>query len=140
MPDGLRCFEDFERCIDGFLARRPPAWPGRRAASLARRAGACDHLITAALVHDFAACLSEPGPAGALAQRSAALLGNVFPAQVLAPLRLLDAAAPAGAPAQVLAQSRRLRRFIAAAQAPAEGALLPWTALRSIARRASLDG
>jgi hypothetical protein len=125
MRDGLRSFADFESCIDGFLARRPAAWPGRRAASLARRAGACDHLITAALVHDFAACLGEPAPAGGLARRSAELLGGVFPAQVLAPL---------------LAQSHRLHRFIDGAQASTEGALLPWTALRSIARRASLDG
>jgi hypothetical protein len=140
MRDGLRSFADFESCIDGFLARRPAAWPGRRAASLARRAGACDHLITAALVHDFAACLGEPAPAGGLARRSAELLGGVFPAQVLAPLRLVGAAAPVVAAAPLLAQTRRLHRFIDGAQASAEGALLPWTALRSIARRASLDG
>lgn len=142
MQASLRSFEDFVRCIDAFLAHGPAAgaWQGRRSASLARRCAACDHLIAAALVHDFAACLGERGAVGSVAQRSADLLGGVFPAQVLTPLRLIDGAPGAAASSHQLAQSRRLRRFIEGAKAEPDGALLPWSALRSIARRASLDG
>lgn len=144
MHTSLRSFEDFVRCIDAFLLHKPPAkaWHGRRSASVARRCAACDHLITAALVHDFAACLGARGTVANVALLSADLLGGVFPAPVLAPLRLIDAPPPQGAvaPPQLLAQSRRLRRFIEGEKAEPEGPLLSWTALRAIARRASLDG
>lgn len=137
-----RSFEDFVCCIDAFLAHKPVArpWQGRRSASLARRSAACDHLITAALVHDFAACLGARGSLGSVALLSAELLAAVFPAQVLAPLRWIETAPGAAAPPQLQAQGRRLRRFIDDAKAEPDGVLLPWSALRSIARRASLEG
>ena len=143
MRVSLRSFDDFVQCIEGFLkeAPAPKAWQGRRCASIARRSAACDQLVTAALVHDFAACLGERGSLAELASASADLLVGVFPAQVLAPLRLIDVVAlPPGKASQALAQGRRLRRFIEGAAAQADCQLLPWPWLRSVARRASLDG
>lgn len=143
MRASLRCFDDFVQCIEVFLEdeSRLKDWPGRRCASLARRSAACDQLVAAALVHDFAACLGERGSLAELASASADLLVGVFPAQVLAPLRLIDVVAlPPGKASQALAQGRRLRRFIEGAAAQTDCHLLPWPWLRSVARRASLDG
>lgn len=142
MRRSLQSFDDFVRCIEVFLGDESPpkAWQGRRSASIARRSAACDHLVTAALVHDFAACLGERGSLEELASASADLLQAVFPAQVLTPLRLIDAASAHATGSRALAQGRRLRRFVEGAAAQSDGLLLPWPSLRSIARRASLDG
>lgn len=144
-------FGDFERMLRLVAERGAPrsasgagGWAGQRAASLARRAGACDHLITAALAHDFAEHF-DGRDGGDLPSRSARLLVAVFPEQVLEPLRWLDRepelAPTAPRPARhALTQGRRLRTYVEAARTCGDDSLLSWQALLKIARRASLDG
>lgn len=146
-----RSFEEFERLLMRLVVeedrRSTPCavgGAGHRAASLARRAGACDHLITAALAHDFA-CHFHGLDEGCAARCSASLLVDVFPEQVLEPIRRLDRE-PDGAPVataaarHAIAQERRLRAYVHAARNCSDEALLSWQALLKIARRTSLDG
>jgi hypothetical protein len=145
-----RSFDEFERRVrlvtdpgsDAILGAK--GWMGRRAATLARRAGACDNLITAALVHDFARYFDGREEA-CVARRSASLLVAVFPSPVLEPMRCLGGGSSSGmnageAPAYVVAHGRRLRAYIDSARAGGEEALLPWQLLLGIARRTSFDG
>ncbi len=144
-------FNDFERMLRlvaerGGLRSASAAggWAGQRAASLARRAGACDQLITAALAHDFAQHF-DGRDGGDMPSRSARLLVAVFPEQVLEPLRWLDRepdmAPTASRPARhAITQGRRLRTYVEAARTCSDDSLLSWQALLKIARRASLDG
>ncbi|HSV68922.1 MAG TPA: hypothetical protein VLI72_02330 [Methylibium sp.] len=145
-----RSFDEFERRMRAIAERGSrgapgaEAWTGRRAASLARRAGACDHLITAAWVHDFASHFDGPDEA-CVASRSAGLLAAVFPEQVLDPLRWLACApeptkAGAAPTRHAIAQGRRLRAYVHAARTCDDDALLSWPLLLGIARRSSLDG
>lgn len=146
-----RGFAEFERLLMRLAAEddrssTPCAvgGAGHRAASLARRAGACDHLITAALAHDFA-CHFPGLQEGCATRCSASLLAEVFPEQVLEPIRRLDrepdGAPPATAAARhAVAQERRLRAYVHAARRCSDEALLSWQALLQIARRTSLDG
>lgn len=144
-----RSFDEFEMRVlsatEGACCAPAAGRAGQRAATLARRAGACDHLITAALVHDFARYFDGREEA-CVARRSADLLAAVFPAPVLEPMRSLarSGAAPdeAGAapPRHAVAQGRRLRAYIDAAAGGSDEPLLPWPTLLGIARRASLDG
>jgi predicted HD phosphohydrolase len=119
-------------------------WAGHRAASLARRAGACDHLITAALAHDFARCCQGHDEED-VTTCSASLLVEVFPDPVLEPMRSLAREAdtvPAGTTLAryAIAQGQRLRAYVHAARTCSDDALLSWQALLKIARRVSLDG
>lgn len=140
-------FAAFERCVVGAAATSDRAGlRGQRAATLARRAGACDHLITAAFVHDFARRIGRDD-AARCASRSADLLSSVFPGELLAWLRQVDdlpcadpAPHHAGHAAPPSAGARRLRQFIAGADAGAAHPPLPIAALIAIARRASIDG
>lgn len=143
-----RSFDEFERrlpCIAGRVPLGAVGWTGQRAATLARRAGACDHLITAALVHDFARYFDGREEA-CVARRSADLLVDVFPEPVLEPMRCLDrqAARPADAGAapvpRTVTQGRRLRAYIDSASTCSDDLLLPWKTLLDIARRTSFDG
>ncbi|WP_156466799.1 hypothetical protein [Methylibium sp. Root1272] len=140
-----RSFDEFEQrlpCIAGRVPLAPADWTGRRAATLARRAGACDHLITAALVHDFARYFDGREEA-CVARRSADLLVAVFPEPVLEPMRCLDGrpSDPGAAPApRAVTQGRRLRAYIDSASTCSDDLLLPWQTLLGIARRASFDG
>uniref|UniRef100_UPI00333EA2BF hypothetical protein n=1 Tax=Methylibium sp. TaxID=2067992 RepID=UPI00333EA2BF len=122
--------------------RAPAAGPGGGAPPGARRAGACDHLITAALVHDFARYFDGREEA-CVARRSADLLVAVFPEPVLGPMRCLDGrpADPGAAPApRAVTQGRRLRAYIDSASTCSDDLLLPWQTLLGIARRTSFDG
>lgn len=140
-----RSFDEFERRLPCGTALPTAGWAGQRAATLARRAGACDQLITAALVHDFARYFDGREEA-CVARRSADLLVDVFPAPVLEPMRCLDrpAARPADAgiePApRAITQGRRLRAYIDSASTCSDDLLLPWKTLLDIARRTSFDG
>ncbi|WP_428423345.1 hypothetical protein [Methylibium sp.] len=137
-----RSFDEFERRLPCFAGQ---TWAGQRAATLARRAGACDQLITAALVHDFARYFDGREEA-CVARRSADLLVAVFPEPVLEPMRCLErhmarTAEPGVAPApHAVAQGRRLRAYIDSASACSDDLLLPWQTLLGIARRTSFDG
>lgn len=146
-------FQEFERLLSAIADRTShssdndmgAAWVGQRAASMARHAGACDHLIAAAFVHDFASHFDGHGPDDGVNSRSAHLLEAVFPEQVLEPVRWLDREAPSHPPStrsarHALSQGRRLRAYVDAAQSCSDDAVLSWQALLKIARRASLDG
>lgn len=143
-----RSFDEFEQRLPCIAGRAPRAalaavgWTGQRAATLARRAGACDHLITAALVHDFARYFDGREEA-CVARRSADLLVAVFPEPVLEPMRCLDGrpADPGAEPApRAVTQGRRLRAYIDSASTCSDELLLPWQTLLGIARRTSFDG
>lgn len=146
----LRSFEELEHFLVLFanthehLSHANP-WHGWRAASLARQAGACDHLVSAALVHDFSIRIGC-GPVADCGANSAALLVNIFPDQVLAPLRLLDGncglpRAEAQRPAGTVSASRaeRLCQYVRMAHIQHGHGVLRIRSLLSIARRASLD-
>lgn len=147
----LRSFEELEHHLGLFaMAHEQPApahpWHGWRAATLARRAGACDHLIAAALVHDFSSRVGY-GLVADCGTNSAALLVDIFPTQVLAPLRLLDdnrwrprSEAPRHAGTASVSQAERLRQYVRTAQVQDGHQLLQLRSLLNIARRASLNG
>lgn len=146
----LRSFDEFARQIELLAATddvvsAAPRWHGRRAATLARQAGACDQLITAALVHDFSESVDSTN--GLENVRSTAeTLALLFPEHVVGPVRLLPcvvaAADGGGPPAPIvhgLAMAQRLRHLVHKAHAEPRGPLLPIGSLLRIARRVSLD-
>lgn len=147
---GVRSFDEFARQIELLATADEPAsatthWYGRRAATLARQAGACDQLITAALVHDFSVSV-QPASDLADVQCTAKALAQLFPEQVVGPVRLLPcvaAAADGGVAAPPtshgFAMARRLHHLVHQARAEPRGALLPIASLLQIARRVSLD-
>ena len=97
-------FEALTRSLREAGARRsgpaPALW--RRSAEvavLARRAGACDSLVTAALLHrlgdlvlDFRGCDAAPLSAAEIAQLGAGLLVDLYPMLVTEPIRLQPSA------------------------------------------------
>lgn len=143
-----RSFDEFERRLPSIAGQAPlgaVGWTGQRAATLARRAGACDHLITAALVHDFARYFDGREEA-CMARRSADLLVDVFPESVLEAMRCLGRQAERPAEAGVvpapraITLGRRLRTYIDSASTCSDDLLLPRRTLLEIARRTSFDG
>lgn len=146
----LATFEEFSHYIEFFVKTSDHPipihpWHGRRAATSARRAGACDHLIAAALVHDFSVRAGH-GLAVDCGVNSAALLSCIFPIEVLRPLRLLDKIPESWKlgdqhplRAQGAEQAYRLFQFIRMAHVRPEENLIGLESLLRIARRASLD-
>lgn len=147
----LRSFEELEHHLVLFAnmhehPSRTHPWHGWQAASLARQAGACDHLIAAALVHDFSVRIGC-GLAADCGSSSAALLVDIFPAQVLTPLRLLDdnywfrrSDARRRAGTASVSQAERLCQYVREAHIQHGHQLLQLRSLLNIARRASLNG
>lgn len=142
-PRAPRSFEDFERRLSAALDDAPHPPLALRAATLARQGGACDVIITAALVHDYAGLVEAvPGPGDAA--QSAELLRHVFEAPVgrlLRGLQALRSPTSPSSPSKVAPshQCARLARFLDAAQA-SNDPVLALPRLLAVARRMSRDG
>lgn len=146
----LRSFDEFARQIKLLAGMDDvpsalPRWHGRRAATLARQAGACDQLITAALVHDFSESVEPMNRLGDV-RSTADALAFLFPEHVVGPVRLLplvvaaaDGGGPPGPTVHGLAMAQRLRHLVHKARAEPRGPLMPIGSLLLIARRTSLD-
>lgn len=121
----------------------------RAAATLARRDGACDALIAAAVLHQLP-CMADTADSHA-AQLPMPWLRTLFPDAVLGPIRLMGAARTwlaMGDPAsrqdflkhEHASRALRLCRFEEAAHKPeAIDSALSWAALRPVLRRCALD-
>lgn len=136
-----QCFADFERRITAACAAAPGPTLSVRAASLARQGGACDVIITAALVHDYASSV-ESIHAAKDAVLSAHLLREVFEDVILRLLLELPAArtlaTPPASQPRAYQQCARLARYLATAQ-DATDPVLPLPRLLTVAKRMSRD-
>jgi hypothetical protein len=146
----MNTFEEFARQVEALAnvadhASSTTPWFGRRAATLAYQAGACDQLITAALVHDLPEDLVSTK--GYEERRSSAdTLASLFPEQVIGLLRPLPGLGSSvvtkdssGSASPGVTAAHRLRRFVHAAHAQPHGPVMPISSLLRIARRMSLD-
>lgn len=142
-PRAPRSFEEFEQRMAAALVAAPCPPLALRAATLARHGGACDAIVTAALVHDYASSI-ESIPSANDAARSAELLQHVFEDAVCRLLYGLQrlrspAALPPAATLAPSHQCARLARFLDAAR-DTRDPVLPLPRLIAVARRMSRDG
>jgi hypothetical protein len=135
-----RTFEDFERRITSAYETAPHPPLSIRAASLARRAGACDVIVTAALVHNYAGSVATVHADDHIVL-SAVILRNVFE-EVIYRLLLefhdmqMMASCQPGVIENSQRQAARLARYVSAAGLP-ESPSLSLQHLLTVARRMS---
>lgn len=136
-----KSFDDFERCITEACAHAPAPALSVRAATIARRSGACDIIVTAALVHNYASFVACQ-PSAEEARLSACLLSEVFEDEVLQLLGELPCGGEASPPPEGHRACERLARFVSQARSqPVDPMLppLPLARLMTVARRMSRD-
>jgi predicted HD phosphohydrolase len=137
-----RNFEDFERRITTACKAAPHPPLSQRAASLARQAGACDVIVTAALVHDYAGSVAAVHADDHIVL-SAVILRNVFEEAIYKlllefhDLQMMASSQPE-AIENSQRQAARLARYVCAAGLP-ESPSLSLQHLLTVARRMSRD-